>query len=78
MSENTREIRFQAENITCLSCAADMEKILRDTKGILTATVNFKDETVHVSYDAEMLDRKQVFAAVRRLGYPLRLLFESE
>lgn len=77
MSDDLREIRFQAENITCSSCATDMENILRDTRGILDASVNFKDETVHVRYDSGILDRKQVFIAVRRLGYPLRLLSES-
>ncbi len=78
MSAGSREMRFQAENITCSSCAADMENILRDTQGILDASVDFNDETVHVRYDARILDRKEVFAAVRRLGYPLRLLSESE
>ncbi len=78
MSDGVREIRFQAEDITCSSCAEDMEKILRETAGIVDATVNFSNETVHVRYDPALLDKKQVFSAVRRLGYPLRLLSESE
>lgn len=78
MPDDAREMRFQTENITCLGCAADMEKILRGTRGIIDATVNFKTETVYVRYDARVLDRKQVFIAVRRLVYSLKILSESE
>ncbi len=73
-----REIRFQADNITCSSCAEDMEKILRATPGILDASVNFLKETVHVRYDPGILDKRQVYVTVRRLGYPLKILSEGE
>ncbi len=78
MSHGSKELRFQAENITCSSCAEDMENILRGTHGLLDASVNFSSETVHVRYDPGILDRKQVFYAVRKLGYPLKLLPETE
>ena len=77
MAEDTREMRLKAEDITCLSCAGDMENILRDTKGILDASVNYAEETVCVKYDPEILDRKQVFFAVRKLGYKVKIISES-
>ena len=77
MAGNTREMRLKAENITCLSCAGDMENILRSTEGILDASVDFTEETVYVKYDPLVLDRKQVFFAVRRLGYKVKIISES-
>ncbi len=77
MQEDSREMMLRAEDMACSSCAGDMERILRETAGILDAAVSFGDETVHVRYDPAILDRKQVYAAVRRLGYPLKILSEK-
>jgi len=70
-------MRLKAEDITCLSCAGDMENILRDTEGILDASVNYAEGTVYVKYDPQVLDRKQVFFAVRKLGYKVNIISES-
>ncbi len=77
VEENEREMRFQAEDLTCSSCAGDMENILQETEGILDASVNFADETVYVRYNSTILDRKQVFSAVRKLGYSVRIIRET-
>jgi copper chaperone CopZ len=74
MEENFREMMFQAEAITCSGCAGDMENILRETEGIIGASVDFAGETVWIRYDPQKLDRKEVFFAVRRLGYRIRII----
>jgi len=53
-----------------------MENILRDTEGILDASVNYAEGTVYVKYDPQVLDRKQVFFAVRKLGYKVNIISE--
>ena len=77
MEENSRELIFKVEDITCSSCAADMEKILQEKEGISNAAVNFAEETVSVRYDPQKLDRKEVFFAVRKLGYKIRIIGEK-
>lgn len=77
MEEDTRELIFQAEDITCSSCAADMEKILQEKEGIINASVNFAEETVSVRYNTRKLDRKEVFLAVRKLGYKIKIVGEK-
>ena len=74
---NTREMVLQAEGITCLSCAGDMEVILREREGVREASVNFSSEIICVRYDPGILDRKAVFCAVRSLGYKVRILEEK-
>jgi len=78
MEENLKEMMFQAENITCSSCAGDMETILMDTEGIIDAVVNFAKETVWIKYNPKLLDRKEAFLVVRKLGYKIRLLGEKQ
>jgi len=77
MEENKRELIFKAEDITCSSCAADMEKVLQEKEGIINAAVNFAEETVRVRYNPQKLDRKEVFVAVRKLGYKIRIIAEK-
>ena len=77
MDENALEVTFQAEDITCSGCAGDMENILRETEGIIDASVDFAEETVWIKYDPQQLDRKRVFFAVRRLGYKIRVISED-
>jgi len=77
MEENTKELIFKAEDITCSSCATDMEKILQEIEGIINAAVDFAEETVRVRYNPQKLDRKEVFLAVRKLGYKIKIIFEK-
>ena len=77
MEENTKELIFKAEDITCSSCATDMEKILQEIEGIINAAVDFAEETVRVRYNPLKLDRKEVFLAVRKLGYKIKIIFEK-
>ncbi len=74
---NLKEMILQAEGITCSSCAGDMEGILRGREGVMDASVNFADEIISVKYDPLLLDRKEVFFAVRRLGYKVKILEEK-
>ena len=77
VKEDTSELLFKAEDITCSSCAEDMEKILLKKEGIINASVNFAEETVRVIYNPRMLDRKEVFLAVRKLGYKIKIITEK-
>lgn len=66
-----------AGDIVCLSCVEDMEKILRETMGIIEAAVNYNENTIFVRYDPEIIDRKKVYIAVRKLGSIKKILSES-
>ena len=77
MSENLKEMHLKADGITCTGCAEDMEKILNDNKGILHASVSFRDNIIQVKYYPDIIDRKHVFMAVRRLAFPLKILPEK-
>jgi copper chaperone CopZ len=77
MSSNIREMRLKAEDIACISCAEDMERILKDKDGVIDVTVSYDGASVVLKYDAEMLSRKEAYFAVRKLGYPLKIVSEK-
>ncbi len=73
---NISEMKLQAEDITCISCAEDMEKILQETEGILESSVNYSDDSIYVRYDSDIINRKQVYLAVRKLGTIRKIISE--
>ncbi len=76
MENNAKEIKLQAEGITCTGCAMDMENILRDKEGILYVSVNFRDGTINIRYDPDVIDEKQIFLTVRKLGFKTKIILE--
>ena len=77
MEKKYKEMKLLADDITCTSCAGDMEIILRETAGIVDAAVNYRDDTISVRYDPEIIERKKVYLAVRKLGTIKKILSES-
>ena len=75
---NISEMKLQAEDITCISCAEDMEKILEETEGILEASVNYSDDYIYIRYDSDIINRKQVYFAARKFGTILEIISESK
>ena len=77
MENNLKEMKLRAEGIVCTSCADDMENLLLDKDGIVEATVSYIDDYIQVKYDADIIDRKNVYMVVRKLGYPVKIISES-
>lgn len=77
MPDNISEMKLTAEGITCISCAGDMEEILREKPGIIDVSVSYADDSVVVKYDSVIINRKDVYFAVRKLGIPLKIVSEK-
>lgn len=72
-----KEMKLKAEVIVCAGCADDMEKILRETEGILDASVDYPDEVIYIKYDPVLIDRKKVYLAARKLCKIRKVISES-
>lgn len=77
MPDSIREMKLMADGITCISCAGDMEGILREKPGIIDVSVSFADDAVVIKYDPLIIDRKEVYMSVRKLGFPLKIVSEK-
>ncbi|MFH1605611.1 MAG: heavy metal translocating P-type ATPase, partial [Pseudomonadota bacterium] len=63
-----RVAEFQIYGMTCVACAARIEKALNKLEGV-EAVVNFASETARVRYLPGLATLEQLAAAIRRAGY---------
>jgi Cu+-exporting ATPase len=66
-SENRDQ--FKVIGMACGNCALAIEKKLKGTDGVHTASVNFAGEMVIVDYDPRIVDLSGIFNQVRDAGY---------
>ncbi|ETM46035.1 hypothetical protein L914_09013 [Phytophthora nicotianae] len=55
--------------MTCNSCANSVENALKNTKGVLSATVNFATEKAVVHFDKEVVGIRSLLEVVEDIGY---------
>jgi Cu2+-exporting ATPase len=67
-------LTLQAEGIMCTGCVTDMENILKDSEGIIDASVDYATGMINIRYDPEAVDEKQVFLKVSKLGFKTRIV----
>jgi Cu+-exporting ATPase len=60
---------FPVEGITCAACVARIEKALRNTRGVLEASVNFATRVASVTYLPGLLTPTDLHAVVHDTGY---------
>lgn len=61
---------FPVTGMTCASCASSVESVLKHTKGVFDANVNFANSSVLVEYD-KALSPDQLQNALREVGYDI-------
>ena len=61
---------FPVTGMTCASCAASVESVLKHTEGVFDASVIFANSSVLVEYDKE-LSPNQLQNALREVGYDI-------
>lgn len=68
-SKLTKET-FPVTGMTCASCAASVESILKHTDGVSDATVNFASNSVLIQYSKD-LPKTELKKAIQGIGYDL-------
>jgi len=68
----TAKTRFRIDGITCASCVTKIENALRETPGVLSASVSVGTEEAVVEYLPSVADLAAVKAAVSSAGYKAR------
>lgn len=67
---------FPVLEMTCAACAVSVESMLKATAGVVSASVNFANQTALVEYDDKLAKPQDLRAAVQAIGYDL--LVETE
>ena len=68
MSEQRETTELQLTGMTCVACAARIEKVLNRLPDV-TATVNFATEKARIEFDQQNTDMAALIAAVQRAGF---------
>ncbi|MGH2477261.1 MAG: cation transporter, partial [Candidatus Limnocylindrales bacterium] len=68
----TTEIQLPIEGMTCASCVNRIERFLRKTDGVESASVNLSTEMATIRYLPDVADRGRLVKAVEAAGYDVR------
>jgi copper chaperone len=69
--ETTRTV-LRSDEFTCPSCVGKIQKRLRRTPGVVTATVHFSTGRVEVEHDPARVAVADLVAAIGEAGYRAR------
>lgn len=64
---------FPVLNMTCASCAISAQTILESTKGVVSVSVNYANNTAIVEYIPSITTPHELQKAVRSIGYDLMI-----
>ncbi len=60
---------FQLETLTCPSCVAKIEGMLKRTKGVKEFEVLFNASRIRVSFNDAVVDSETIKNSIEKLGY---------
>ena len=63
------KVTLNLQGMSCASCAANIEKILNKTDGVISVSVNFPLEKAFVEFDSSRISVREIIAAVQGIGY---------
>jgi len=72
--KTVQTLTLPVEGMTCASCVARVEKVLKKVDGVENAVVNLATEKVTLAFDPTKADLAQLAAVVDEAGY--KLLFQ--
>lgn len=70
-NKNTVKQSFPVLNMSCASCAASAESIVKSAEGVVEASVNFATGNLSVIYQADVTNPETLQQAVQSVGYDL-------
>lgn len=73
MSTAVKKQSFPVLEMTCAACAVSVESILKHTKGVKNASVNYANQQAIVEWDEREIKPEDIRQAVRAIGYDLLL-----
>ena len=65
----TLTLTLPIAGMSCTGCVNTVERALRESEGVVYASVNFASEKAHVEYASGLGARGPIVAAVRKAGY---------
>lgn len=67
--ETFRTVRLGVEGMGCAGCAASLETLLRQARGVREVSVSFPESAARIEYDPEQVTAGHLTALLREAGY---------
>ena len=65
----TTTLELPVTGMTCVNCANNIVRNLKKMDGVLDATANFGNDRASVTYAVGVVNRNEIVATIRRVGY---------
>jgi P-type Cu2+ transporter len=75
--DNIKKISLPVLEMSCASCAMNVENRLKEQTGVVNAAVNYANETAFIEYDTKVTDLNRLKKAVVDIGYDI-IIDETE
>ena len=72
-TNNHTTLNMPVLNMSCAGCAAGVEKKIQSLQGVESASVNFANESLQVSFDPAVTSPEQMQAELQAIGFDLML-----
>ena len=69
VNKKAQKAKIRITGMTCTTCAATIEKGLKETNGVETANVNFASEKAAIEYDPSQVVLSKITGAIEQMGY---------
>ncbi|MEM7816229.1 MAG: heavy metal translocating P-type ATPase [Candidatus Aenigmatarchaeota archaeon] len=69
MKEKKEKAVIKVTGMHCASCALNIEKSLKKTKGVISANVNYGSEKAYVEFDPSVTSPEKIHDVIRSMGY---------
>lgn len=63
------KVTLNLQGMSCAACAANIEKVLNKTDGVISASVNLPLEKAIVEFDSSRVSVREIIAAIQKIGY---------
>ena len=63
--------------MSCASCAANVESIIKSQSGVMEVSMNFADSFLLIEYNSEYAQPSRALSSVSVVGNNLRLKFKN-
>ncbi len=70
-------VTLDLQGMSCSACAANIERVLNRTEGVISASVNFPLEKAFVEFDSSRVSVREMIAAVESIGYRASVKVET-
>jgi len=75
--DNLKETKFWV-SMHCESCKKKIERDIAFEKGVKSITVDLKEKTVTIKYNADKNTDEKLSEAIKKLGYEVKILKDED